>query len=345
MNMMDNKVGRNDPCPCGSGRKYKKCCLQNESIEGRKGAGPAAGASDDLREAMEGQDFGSMEEMQAFVEQHTQQRNSAPMDDFHGLSPSQMHPLLNQPFSSPQLVTFFDGLDDVPSAPIMMLFGLLVDALDEKGLKPTAKGNLPRNFCREAALSYINEEGDQRFVRFGKINKEEDFFDLHIVRLVAEMAGLIRKHKGRFILSSECRKLLAESGMSAIYPRLFMAYVESFNWAYRDRFPDIPFIQQSFLFTLYLLYHYNDSKRLMSFYEEAYINAFPMLLDEFGENEYIKPERELAFCYSCRSLTGFSAFLGLVRLEKCMPNDHFDHEYRVVNLPLLHQVVQFHQGL
>lgn len=23
-------VGRNDPCPCGSGRKYKKCCLKNE---------------------------------------------------------------------------------------------------------------------------------------------------------------------------------------------------------------------------------------------------------------------------------------------------------------------------
>jgi uncharacterized protein YecA (UPF0149 family) len=21
-------VGRNDPCPCGSGRKYKKCCLK-----------------------------------------------------------------------------------------------------------------------------------------------------------------------------------------------------------------------------------------------------------------------------------------------------------------------------
>ena len=22
------RIGRNDPCPCGSGRKYKKCCLQ-----------------------------------------------------------------------------------------------------------------------------------------------------------------------------------------------------------------------------------------------------------------------------------------------------------------------------
>jgi len=21
-----HKVGRNDPCPCGSGKKYKKCC-------------------------------------------------------------------------------------------------------------------------------------------------------------------------------------------------------------------------------------------------------------------------------------------------------------------------------
>ncbi len=24
------KVGRNDPCPCGSGKKYKKCCGKDE---------------------------------------------------------------------------------------------------------------------------------------------------------------------------------------------------------------------------------------------------------------------------------------------------------------------------
>ncbi|MCR5793147.1 MAG: SEC-C domain-containing protein, partial [Lachnospiraceae bacterium] len=23
----DKKIGRNDPCPCGSGKKYKQCCL------------------------------------------------------------------------------------------------------------------------------------------------------------------------------------------------------------------------------------------------------------------------------------------------------------------------------
>lgn len=26
---VSNKVGRNDPCPCGSGKKYKKCCGAN----------------------------------------------------------------------------------------------------------------------------------------------------------------------------------------------------------------------------------------------------------------------------------------------------------------------------
>ena len=32
------KVGRNDPCPCGSGRKYKKCCLREASTATRADA-------------------------------------------------------------------------------------------------------------------------------------------------------------------------------------------------------------------------------------------------------------------------------------------------------------------
>jgi len=34
-----SKIGRNDPCPCGSGKKYKKCCLpkeQQRSVAGRR---------------------------------------------------------------------------------------------------------------------------------------------------------------------------------------------------------------------------------------------------------------------------------------------------------------------
>ena len=28
-----NKTGRNDPCPCGSGKKYKNCCLSSGNYE------------------------------------------------------------------------------------------------------------------------------------------------------------------------------------------------------------------------------------------------------------------------------------------------------------------------
>jgi tetratricopeptide (TPR) repeat protein len=34
--MSDTRPGRNDPCPCGSGKKYKQCCAQIESIQARQ---------------------------------------------------------------------------------------------------------------------------------------------------------------------------------------------------------------------------------------------------------------------------------------------------------------------
>lgn len=32
---MTNKTGRNDPCPCGSGLKYKKCCLGGKKLQSK----------------------------------------------------------------------------------------------------------------------------------------------------------------------------------------------------------------------------------------------------------------------------------------------------------------------
>src|SRR5260370_9220256 len=36
------KVGRNDPCPCGSGKKYKRCCLEKDETAERKFAATAS---------------------------------------------------------------------------------------------------------------------------------------------------------------------------------------------------------------------------------------------------------------------------------------------------------------
>jgi hypothetical protein len=29
---MTENIGRNEPCPCGSGKKYKKCCGAKEAV-------------------------------------------------------------------------------------------------------------------------------------------------------------------------------------------------------------------------------------------------------------------------------------------------------------------------
>ena len=331
-------IGCNDPCPCGSGKKFKHCCMGKENSTA-SGQG-AAGMSELLRKALEGRQFNSLEKAQAFVSRHAQEQNQRPRDEFHGLSPEQMHRILNLPFASPGRVHFPEVLDTIPTAPILTLVELLMDAIGEQGLKPTAKGNLPRNFCREAALAYWGEQQYQEKTRYGGINLEEDFADLHVTRLVAELAGLIRKYKGRFILSRDCRRLLAGDGMSAIYPRLFRAYVEQFNWAYRDGYPELRFMQSAFLFTLYLLMRYGDISRSQVFYEDAFLRAFPMLLEEVPPSQVVSPDETVRNCYTWRSLVHFAGYLGLAMVEP-VSDEPLCHEYRVKALPLLGQIVQF----
>jgi hypothetical protein len=332
-------VGRNEPCPCGSGKKFKKCCLGKE--ESPPSGGGATADSAELRKALQGRQFNSLEEAQAFAEQHMQQQNRRPVDDFHGLSPEQMYQMLNFPFTSPELVRFPTVLDTEPSAPLLRLFSLMTEAFGEQGLKTTAKGNLPRQFCRDSALAYWGDETYQERTRYGGINKEDDFSDLHITRLVAELAGLIRKYKGRFILSRDCRKLLAGNGLAAIYPKLFRTYVQQFNWSYRDRYPELRFIQSAFLFTLYLLMCYGDTWRPHEFYEDSFLRAFPAVLDEIPPGSLMTPEEELRNCYTWRTLVHFAGFLGLAAVEP-VSEERFPHQYRVKALPLLHQAVQFH---
>ncbi len=332
------KIGRNDPCPCGSGVKYKKCCAgKQEAVEQPSGMSEVMS---ELRELLKGQSFGSLEEANAFLSRHMQQRSQAPIDDFHGLSPEQMHRFLHFPFDTPALITFPSRLDITPQAPIMTLFNLLVNAIGDEGLKATATGNLPRNFCREAALAFLGEEGYGEYIRYGGINSETDFFELHVTRLVAETAGLVRKYKGKFIIGRECRKILAESGMSGIYPRLFRAFVGEYNWGYQDRYPDFQIIQQSFLFTLHLLLRYGNEWRPGAFYSDIFLRAFPMVLAEAGQPSFMTPEDLVGRCYSLRSLERFAGFLGLAEIERD-PSKRFTADFRLRKLPLLDHVVKF----
>lgn len=332
------KISRNDPCPCGSGKKYKKCCLDKQTNM----AGPAnmQGIMDEIRSGVENREFSSLEEVQAALNQLTEKQNNSRLESFHGLSPAQMHRFLHNPFDSPELVSFAESIESPTEAPVLTLFALLVDAIGEKGLKPTVKGNLPRNVCREAALTFWGEEKYEDRTKYGAIRSEMDFFDLHCLRIVAELAGLVRKYKGKFILTAKCRKKITSQGMAAVYPDLFMAYVQKFNWSYLDGSQDIPFIQQAFLFTLFLLSKYGGELRPQTFYEESFLEAFPILLNEIEQVSYQSREETVHRVYFYRTLYHFAAFFGLVKVQ-AIAEVNYPKQYELKKLPLLDQLVSF----
>ena len=177
--------------------------------------------------------------------------------------------------------------------------------------------------------------------RYGNINKEEDFFDLHVTRILAELSGLIRKYQGKFILSREGRRLMGESGVTCVYPRLLRSYVEKFNWGYWDGYPELGLIQQSFLFSLYLLHRHGGDWRPQTFYEDLFLKAFPMILEEVPTGPYTNPDQTVRSCYSLRSLEHFFGFLGLAKVESISAEQRHSRQFRVKKLPLLGAIVKF----
>jgi hypothetical protein len=295
---------------------------------------------DGLRKILDGKEFSSQEEAQAEINKYMHRKNSAPLDEFHGLSSEQMYRFLHFPFDSPSLVRFADTIDPPQDAPVLKLFSLLAEAIGGEGLKPTAKGNLPQKFCREAALAYWGEEKHEKRTRYGSIRSEMDFFDMHCLRLVAGMAGLVRKYKGKFILSVKCRKKIAAHGVGAVYPDLFMADVRKFNWAYRYGYQEIPFVQQAFLFTLFLLSKYGNKSRPQTFYEDIFLQAFPAVFNEIEDVPYQSTEETARSAYFYRTLEDFTDFFGLAELQ-ATSDDYRTRHYEIRKLPLLDQFISF----
>ena len=273
-------------------------------------------------------------------------RNRQGLDVFSGLSPMQMSAILYKPFDSPDVLTFpktVEGAD----APILSLFLLLADGIGETGVKLTATGNLPRNLCREVAQIHLGEDGYLKRTEFCGINKETDFYDFHVMRLVAGLAKLTRKYKGKILLTNKAVKLLEAEQYGELYMHLFKAYTTEFNWGYWDAYSELQIIQMAFA------YHIHGWQGMGSGAVESYrsvsdfLGAFPMMIDEVMdlESEYISsdPARYIEQCYNVRVLHRFGEFLGLLSLKSVTKEEapYLTSHYVVRAKPLLSQVMVF----
>jgi hypothetical protein len=301
-------TGLNKPCFCGSGKKYEDCCFLRDMEElWEKGSSSPASW---LKEAMGIRSFNTLQEAQETLDRVVSDRNNIPLDDFCGLSPAQMTRVLYGPFGEESPARFNLELTNLPETPFLRILKQIFIGLSQGGLKMTAKGNLPADFSRSVALSYYGEEVFREKTHYGGLRKEQDWGEIHTVRLTAELAGLVKKEKGRFRLTQEGEKILSQGLNGKSFLELFRAYTLRFNWAYRDGYPQMGIVQNSFLFTLFCLHRFGDETRSGEFYADLFLRAFPMVLDELPQNPYRGPEEEAKRCFSLRALERFASFFG-----------------------------------
>lgn len=296
--------------------------------------------ADELSEALRNHSFSTFEELQTFANEFLAERNHAARDAFQGLSPEIMYDILYHPFASPHIAEFPTVLNCEPVAPVITMMNHLAEAAGESGMKATAKGNLPLAVCKAAAPLYYGDEYET-VKRWFRITTELDFMPVHTTRIIAEMAGLLRKYKGRFVLTKKYRMVLNAGGPAGIYPLLLRSFLTTYNWAYYSRLEEFRLIQDSAVFSLYLLNKFGSEWRPEEFYEDSFLRAFPMIVDEVVPSQFYEPVKIVRACYTQRCLHGFMRFFGLAEFRSLSKGDIIT-KFEIRKTPLFHDAVHMH---
>jgi hypothetical protein len=305
-------IGRNEPCPCGPGKKYKQCCL------GKEPPPRLLSAMDDLRAAIAGKKFNSLDEANVFAQNFMESKNRVPQLDFLGLSSEQMGQLLYFPFAKTQDIVEIN-LHLVPAAfrgipvveNILLFLGMLAK---QEPLKATSKGNLPLSFVREvlAELKMPEHESYDNAIR-----SEEEVPLLRALREIIILCGWVKKRNDRFSLTENGRKIVQRDFIGADFRNLLDKFTLIFNWEFMDRYPPFSIVQQSFLFGLYLL-HRAGREIEDQVLAGHFLRAFPQVLEDARRYEapYREPSDFISGCFSLRFLERFCEYFGFVTIRR-----------------------------
>jgi len=304
------KTGRNELCPCGSGKKYKHCCMgKNESSATQ---GMTQDILGEIRGVMEGRNFDSVDEANSFLQVFMGRKNREPVQGFLGISPDQMHRMLHRPYDeTSDILDFNAGLspNEFQAIPVVEHILIFLYALSEwEPVKATKKGNLSLGLSKELAEKMYDNE---KFPWLGKIRSEEDAGVISSLRHILTMCGWIKKRKGAFSLTKNGRTIIDEGFGSEHYLKLLKTFTIEFNWGFQDGYSEFYIIQQSFLFSLYLF-----KKKAMDYVDgrviaDCLIDAYPQVLEEVYET-YMPAREIVGYCIELRVLEHFGVYFGFL---------------------------------
>lgn len=322
------KTGRNEPCPCGSGKKYKKCCLDSDTGGGNGNGSQEVGGNGE--DSWQGFDLHSDTIFRERVQ-----------ETFAGFMPQQVNDLLNDPFDSGSPAVIDTELAIEAEVPFLGLFMPLIRELGEGPLKETGTGNLPRKVVRAVARDFFG--GSYEIVRrlHADFHSENHFMELHVVRHVAMMGGFVKKKYQRFSLTKRGESVLEDGISGEVFLRLVKTYTRKFNWGYRDGYPELPVVQAAAFFALHLLQQFGDEDHPLSFYADRFLAAFPTAVKEFPERDYMSREDTVRQCFKIRAMERFAHFFGFMEYAERKPGRLIRDDEVVRKTPFLDDWISF----
>ncbi len=206
------KLGRNDPCPCGSGKKHKHCCMNTVSTKQH------AQIFDDITQTLAMNPELSLDELNLVAEQTIAARNNQADSDFCGLCPTQISNWLYAPFNELTKVTF-NTPADLSSSPVMSYLALIfTEAMQQGGsIKATAKGNLPAKLVKQASELLPNFAVSKYPIHISISefagSNEDKFNALHSRVLWLMLPVLFTIKVAIFILKNRCKSCIKPRGL------------------------------------------------------------------------------------------------------------------------------------
>ena len=200
-----------------------------------------------IEEKLESGELQTLADVQDWVGERTEGYNATPQDELSGLSPAQAHALLGGDWKGggPLRLAEDLALDQLAGSPMLTNARILLQAVIERdGLPTTQAGNLRRVLVAEMLERMTWRDGYAERVRsMNKAINEDDVWGLHVLRIVLEVGGLLRRRKGQFKVTRAGRKLAGEQKSGALLAHLFRAHFKDFNLAYGDRDAAAPSLQ------------------------------------------------------------------------------------------------------
>ena len=198
-------------------------------------------------------EFADLDDVQAFLERRMAEYNAAPQSELGGLSPAEMFELFGGDWETqgPLRLNEALGAEAFAQAPFVVAARrLLATAAVPKGVPATASaGNLTRKTVADlmdGAPWPPEVLTDAR--RYNKVINEHDFAPVHVLRIVLELAGLLRRRGKAFRATPAARDLLADERTGTLAARVFRTFYRNFNLAYQGgmdetepRQPLVPF--------------------------------------------------------------------------------------------------------